>query len=71
MCAAFEHPLSFLYDEKYFGSGLNNAVMSLKNKGDLSFDPSQDSSARIWSYIGREVYYLFASCRFYVSAMYN
>ncbi|KAL3575151.1 hypothetical protein D5086_023252 [Populus alba] len=35
---------------------LGNALMSLKNKGDLSFDPSRDSSARIWSYIGHEIY---------------
>jgi DEAD/DEAH box helicase domain-containing protein len=59
VCAALEHPLSLLHDEKYFGSSLSNALMSLKNKGDLSFDPSRDSSARIWSYIGHEVCYLF------------
>ncbi|XP_011014684.1 PREDICTED: putative ATP-dependent helicase hrq1 isoform X3 [Populus euphratica] len=52
VCAALEHPLSLLHDEKYFGSSLSNALMSLKNKGDLSFDPSRDSFARIWSYIG-------------------
>ncbi|KAJ6888468.1 hypothetical protein NC652_029517 [Populus alba x Populus x berolinensis] len=56
VCAALEHPLSLLHDEKYFGSSLGNALMSLKNKGDLSFDPSRDSSARIWSYIGHEIY---------------
>eukprot|EP00258_Populus_trichocarpa_P021523 XP_024437542.1 uncharacterized ATP-dependent helicase YprA isoform X2 [Populus trichocarpa] len=54
VCAAREHPLSLLHDEKYFGSSLSNALMSLKNKGDLSFDPSRDSFARIWSYIGHE-----------------
>lgn len=54
VCAALEHPLSLLHDEKYFGSGLSDALMSLKNKGDLSFDPSRDSFARIWSYIGHE-----------------
>ncbi|XP_061955866.1 ATP-dependent helicase hrq1 isoform X5 [Populus nigra] len=54
VCAALEHPLSLLHDEKYFGSSLSNALMSLKNKGDLSFDPSRDSFARIWSYIGHE-----------------
>ncbi|XP_052301688.1 ATP-dependent helicase hrq1 isoform X5 [Populus trichocarpa] len=56
VCAAREHPLSLLHDEKYFGSSLSNALMSLKNKGDLSFDPSRDSFARIWSYIGHEAY---------------
>lgn len=68
VCAAFEHPLSLLHDEKYFGSSLNNVLMLLKSKGDLSFDPSRDSSARIWSYIGREVYYLFKHCSFSIFA---
>jgi DEAD/DEAH box helicase domain-containing protein len=55
VCAALEHPLSLLPAEKYFGS---------KNKGDLSFDPSLDSSSTIWSYIiGHEVCYLFKHCR--------
>ncbi|KAJ6883149.1 hypothetical protein NC651_029424 [Populus alba x Populus x berolinensis] len=54
VCAALEHPLSLLHDEKYFGSSLSDVLMSLKNKGDLSFDPSRDSFARIWSYIGHE-----------------
>nr|TKS12647.1 hypothetical protein D5086_0000061660 [Populus alba] len=58
VCAALEHPLSLLHDEKYFGSSLGNALMSLKNKGDLSFDPSRDSSARIWSYIGHEAVWI-------------
>ncbi|XP_043813361.1 uncharacterized ATP-dependent helicase YprA isoform X3 [Manihot esculenta] len=53
-CAALEHPLSLLYDEKYFGSGLSKSIMSLKNKGYLSTDSSHDSSVRIWSYIGHE-----------------
>lgn len=53
-CAALEHPLSLLHDEKYYGSGLNTAVMSLKNKGYLATDPSRDASSRIWSYIGHE-----------------
>ncbi|KAM7279820.1 hypothetical protein ACFE04_006954 [Oxalis oulophora] len=54
VCAALEHPLSLIYDERYFGSGLDRAVTCLKNKGYLSCDPSRDSSARMWSYIGRE-----------------
>ncbi|CAH2073576.1 unnamed protein product [Thlaspi arvense] len=53
-CAALEHPLSLQYDGKYFGSGLSNTVELLKKRGVLSFDPSRDSSARIWNYIGRE-----------------
>ncbi|CAA7026987.1 unnamed protein product [Microthlaspi erraticum] len=53
-CAALEHPLSLQYDGKHFGSGLSNAVESLKNRGILSSDPSRDSAARIWTYIGRE-----------------
>lgn len=56
-CAAFEHPLSLQHDEKYFGPGFEAAVMTLKNKGYLNTDVSRDSSARIWSYIGHEVYY--------------
>ncbi|KAJ6881020.1 hypothetical protein NC651_027762 [Populus alba x Populus x berolinensis] len=56
VCAALEHPLSLLHDEKYFGSSLSDVLMSLKNKGDLSFDPSRDSFARIWSYIGHECF---------------
>ncbi|RVX13926.1 ATP-dependent helicase hrq1 [Vitis vinifera] len=56
VCAALEHPLSLLYDEKYFGSGLNSAITSLTNRGYLSFDPSRGSSSRIWNYIGHAVY---------------
>lgn len=55
VCAALEHPLSFLYDEIYFGSGLESAIMTLKNKGLLVCNISQDKSAQIWSYIGHEV----------------
>ncbi|KAJ6359023.1 hypothetical protein OIU76_000687 [Salix suchowensis] len=51
VCAALEHPLSLLPAEKYFGSSLSNGLMTLKNKGDLSLDPSLDSSSTIWSYI--------------------
>ncbi|XVE54657.1 hypothetical protein DITRI_Ditri03aG0099700 [Diplodiscus trichospermus] len=54
VCAAFEHPLSLLYDEKYFGSGINSAITALKNRGCLISDPSNDSLAKIWSYIGHE-----------------
>lgn len=63
-CAALEHPLILLYDEKYFGSGLNSAITSLANRGYLSFDPSLGSSSRIWSYIGHEVNYLYAMVKF-------
>ncbi|CAK9147911.1 unnamed protein product [Ilex paraguariensis] len=54
VCAALEHPLSLLHDEKFFGSGLKNAIMALKNSGYLSTDPSRPSSDSIWSYIGHE-----------------
>ncbi|KAG6535035.1 hypothetical protein ZIOFF_008953 [Zingiber officinale] len=37
-CAAFELPLCLQYDEKYFGSGLNSAIISLRNKGYLCND---------------------------------
>ncbi|KAG6675366.1 hypothetical protein I3842_15G097700 [Carya illinoinensis] len=54
VCAAHEHPLSLLYDEKYFGSGLRGALLSLKTRGYLSSDQSVDSSAIVWNYIGHE-----------------
>ncbi|XWS37243.1 hypothetical protein CRYUN_Cryun19dG0026700 [Craigia yunnanensis] len=54
VCAALEHPLSLLYDEKYFGSGMNSAITALKSRGYLISDPSNDSLAKIWSYIGHE-----------------
>ncbi|XP_019053936.1 PREDICTED: uncharacterized protein LOC104599902 isoform X3 [Nelumbo nucifera] len=54
LCAALEHPLSLLYDEKYFGSGLHGAIMALTEKGFLSCDLSRDLPAKIWSYIGQE-----------------
>ncbi|GER38598.1 dead box ATP-dependent RNA helicase [Striga asiatica] len=53
-CSALEHPLSLLHDEKYFGSGLEKAIKSLKSKGFLSTDLSRESAARIWTYIGHE-----------------
>ncbi|XP_060674218.1 uncharacterized protein LOC107433954 isoform X2 [Ziziphus jujuba] len=52
VCAAYEHPLSLLYDEKYFGFGLSTAIMSLKNSGYLSSDTSSDSPSKLWNYIG-------------------
>ena len=55
ICAAIEHPLSLIHDEKYFGPGLASAIAALESRGYLSFDPSRDSAAKIWSYIGREV----------------
>ncbi|KAI3953666.1 hypothetical protein MKW98_017490 [Papaver atlanticum] len=54
MCAAVEHPLNMLYDDKYFGPSLHNAILALTNKGCLSYHPMHDSSTRIWSYIGHE-----------------
>ncbi|KAH9606599.1 hypothetical protein KSS87_019763 [Heliosperma pusillum] len=53
-CAAMEHPLSLIYDEKYFGSGLISGVAALEGRGYLSSDPSRDSVNRIWNYIGPE-----------------
>ncbi|XP_051115927.1 uncharacterized protein LOC127241080 [Andrographis paniculata] len=53
-CAALEHPLSLLHDEKYFGPGLEGAITILKNKGCLSTDISRDCASRIWTYIGHE-----------------
>lgn len=57
VCAAHEHSLCLLYDEKYFGSGLSSAINSLKTTGYLSCDQSCDSSTKIWNYIGHEVRY--------------
>ncbi|XP_030939060.1 uncharacterized protein LOC115963945 isoform X4 [Quercus lobata] len=54
VCAAHEHSLCLLYDEKYFGSGLSSAINSLKTTGYLSCDQSCDSSTKIWNYIGHE-----------------
>ncbi|CAN0876969.1 ATP-dependent helicase HRQ1 [Linum grandiflorum] len=53
-CAAFEHPLSLQYDENHFGPGLDAAVMSLRNKGFVTCNRTDDHSARIWSYIGKK-----------------
>ncbi|KAL2462078.1 ATP-dependent helicase [Abeliophyllum distichum] len=54
VCASLEHPLSLVHDEKYFGPGLDSAILTLKTKGYLSTDRSHDCSTRIWSYIGHE-----------------
>ncbi|KAG6530731.1 hypothetical protein ZIOFF_004489 [Zingiber officinale] len=51
-CAAFELPLCLQYDEKYFGSGLNSAIISLRNKGYLCNDAYDVSSPNSWNYIG-------------------
>lgn len=67
ICAATEHPLSLVYDGKYFGSGLSAAVTALKNRGYLSTDPSRESAARIWSYIGQEVWFSGLSAMFPVA----
>ncbi|KAL6182984.1 hypothetical protein ACLB2K_044395 [Fragaria x ananassa] len=48
-CAALEHPLSLFHDEKFFGSGLDRGIMSLKSTGYLRL-----SENSIWNYIGRE-----------------
>ncbi|XP_047311928.1 uncharacterized ATP-dependent helicase YprA isoform X2 [Impatiens glandulifera] len=53
-CAAFEHPLNLHYDEAYFGTGLEKAVLELQIKGFLKANGSHDSMSRIWSYIGPE-----------------
>jgi hypothetical protein len=57
VCTAHEYPLCLLYDEKYFGSGLNSSISSLKTRGYLSTDQSCDSSFQMWNYIGHEVSY--------------
>ncbi|KAK7861571.1 putative atp-dependent helicase ypra [Quercus suber] len=62
VCAAHEHSLCLLYDEKYFGSGLSSAINSLKTTGYLSCDQSCDSSTKIWNYIGHEVRYRHIIC---------
>ncbi|KAL8143605.1 hypothetical protein V2J09_016637 [Rumex salicifolius] len=54
LCASVEHPLSLMYDEKYFGSGLKDSIMLLANMGNLTSNLSSDYSASIWSYIGKE-----------------
>lgn len=64
ICAAHEHPISLHHDENYFGPGLNKGIMILETKGYLSTDLSRHPSARIWSYIGHEVYHFLFLSRF-------
>ena len=56
LCAAYEHSLSVPYDEQFFGSSLEGVVITLKSKGYLSSDLSSNPPARIWNYIGAEVF---------------
>ncbi|KAL8042408.1 hypothetical protein ABFX02_09G048500 [Erythranthe guttata] len=53
-CAALEHPLSLVHDEKYFGPALEGSITRLQNKGFLTTDPSRDCASRMWTYIGHE-----------------
>ncbi|KAL9156100.1 hypothetical protein ABFS82_09G050400 [Erythranthe guttata] len=53
-CAALEHPLSLVHDEKYFGPALEGSITRLQNKGFLTTDPSCDCASRMWTYIGHE-----------------
>ncbi|KAI3785640.1 hypothetical protein L1987_44764 [Smallanthus sonchifolius] len=54
VCASFEHPLSVVHDEKYFGPALKTSLLSLKSKGYVTTDPSMGPTAQIWNYIGHE-----------------
>ncbi|KAL6629705.1 hypothetical protein ACP70R_029470 [Stipagrostis hirtigluma subsp. patula] len=51
-CAAYENPLRPGHDESYFGSGMNDVVMTLKDKGYLMDSPSGNSS--VWKYVGAD-----------------
>ncbi|WVZ66650.1 hypothetical protein U9M48_015840 [Paspalum notatum var. saurae] len=53
-CAAYELPLCLQYDERYFGSCLNSAMMTLKDKGYIINNPSGSLSSSMWNYIGPE-----------------
>ncbi|KAL6855867.1 hypothetical protein ACP4OV_018669 [Aristida adscensionis] len=53
-CAAYEHPLCLQYDEHYFGSNLDTAMTTLKNKGYIINNPSGPFSSSMWNYIGPE-----------------
>ncbi|KAJ1291804.1 hypothetical protein BS78_02G344800 [Paspalum vaginatum] len=53
-CAAYEHPLCLQYDERYFGSSLNSAMTTLKDKGYIINNPSGSFSSSMWNYIGPE-----------------
>ncbi|KAL5725762.1 hypothetical protein ACHQM5_008871 [Ranunculus cassubicifolius] len=54
LCAALEHPLSLVHDERYFGPGLNWSINSSTLKGQLSSNSSRGFSTKMWSYIGHE-----------------
>ncbi|RZS05081.1 hypothetical protein BHM03_00035506 [Ensete ventricosum] len=58
-CAASELPLC-QYDENYFGSGLDCAIVALKNKGYLRTDPCV--SPKLWNYIGPEPFSRYIMC---------
>ncbi|RLN35902.1 putative ATP-dependent helicase YprA-like [Panicum miliaceum] len=53
-CAAYEHPLCLQYDEHYFGSSLDSAMTTLKDKGYIINNPSGPFSSSMWNYIGPE-----------------
>ncbi|XP_025801088.1 uncharacterized protein LOC112880592 isoform X3 [Panicum hallii] len=53
-CAAYEHPLCLQYDEHYFGSCLDSAMTTLKDKGYIINNPSGPFSSSMWNYIGPE-----------------
>ncbi|KAK1296134.1 hypothetical protein QJS10_CPB15g01624 [Acorus calamus] len=53
-CAAAEYPLNVSHDEKFFGSGLDDAIIVLRNKGLLGSDSQCTSSHKMWRYIGHE-----------------
>jgi len=53
-CAAYEHPLCLQYDEHYFGSSLDSAMTTLKDKGYIINNPSGSLSSSMWNYIGPE-----------------
>ncbi|KAG2638265.1 hypothetical protein PVAP13_2NG582100 [Panicum virgatum] len=53
-CAAYEHPLCLKYDEHYFGSSLDSAMTTLKDKGYIINNPSGALSSSMWNYIGPE-----------------
>ncbi|RCV13919.1 hypothetical protein SETIT_2G385100v2 [Setaria italica] len=53
-CAAYEHPLCLQYDERYFGSSLDSAMTTLKDKGYIINKTSGPFSSSMWNYIGPE-----------------
>lgn len=50
-CAAFEKPLCPEHDERYFGSGMNSAMVTLKDKGCLMNNQQAEDSG-VWKYVG-------------------